>query len=496
MADASLKLSGKDSGLQRRLFSGLLWLLVLNLLVKPFWILGVEVGVQNAVGSESYGFYFAIFNLSYIFNIVLDLGVTNFNTRHIARYPKLIDKHLSGILGIKLLLFFFYVLVTFSVGVLLGYDSERFYLLMWLCINQFLNSLILYLRSNFEGLLLFRWDSLLSVLDRLLMIVICGCMLWTPCLTFLHADFSIYYFVYAQTVAYLITVVLALVVLVCKTGLRGLRWNWRFTRVILKKSLPFALLVLLMASYNRLDPVLLQLLSPYGCGDYNAGLYAGAFRMLDALTMIAYLVSIPLLPVFSKMTKNHNLLELSDTVRRMFSLMMVFAVTAACTLSCWSNELMECFYVDHSVAYAAVFCVLVFCIIPISITYIFGTLLTAAGKLRELNVFAACSLILNVLLNILFIPWLGVVGSAYAALTAQCFMAVAQMVAALRIFSMHPTRGYIFRLFFFVLCVVACTFFMSHLTGLLPLLVVGFVAVGLAWVLGLLEINGIMKLVK
>ena len=496
MADAALKSPDTASGLQRRLFSGLLWLLLLNLLVKPFWLLGVEVGVQNAVGSEAYGFYFAIFNLSYIFNIVLDLGITNFNTRNIARYPKLIDKHLSGILGVKFLLLFFYLVVTFSVGALLGYGSTQFYLLAWLCLNQFLNSLILYLRSNFEGLLMFRWDSVLSVLDRLLMILICGLLLWAPKFSIFNFEFSIFHFVYAQTAAYLITVLLALVVLIRRTGLRRLRWNRPFTLVILKKSLPFALLVLLMASYNRLDPVLLQLLSREGTGDLNAGLYAGAFRLLDALTMIAYLVSVPLLPVFSKMTKERTSAELRDTLRRIFSLMMVFSVTAACALSSLGDDLMDLFYVDHVAGYASVFRVLIFCIIPISTTYIFGTLLTAAGKLRQLNLFAAVSLLLNILLNVLLIPWLGVAGSACAALAAQCFMAAAQVMAALRIFSLRPARGYILKLLFFALCIVACTCCIPQLHWWIALLVAALVALGLAWVLGLLEIKGIMKIIK
>lgn len=493
-----MKSTASSPGLQRRLFSGLLWLLALNLLVKPFWILGIEVGVQNAVGSEAYGFYFAIFNLSYIFNIVLDLGITNFNTRNIARYPKLIDKHLSGILGVKLLLLCLYLLVTFSVGALMGYKSTQFYLLAWLCLNQFLNSLILYLRSNFEGLLLFRWDSLLSVLDRVLMIVICGFLLWAPQCSILNSQFSIFHFVYAQTAAYLVTAAVALAVLIRKTGLRRLRWNWPFTLVVLKKSLPFALLVLLMASYNRLDPVLLQLLSPDGTGDFNAGLYAGAFRLLDALTMIAYLVSVPLLPVFSKMTKEcaQHPTELRDTVRHMFSLMMLFAVAAACALSSRGSDLMELFYVEHVAGYASVFRVLIFCIIPISTTYIFGTLLTAAGKLRQLNLFAALTLGLNLLLNILFIPWLGVVGSAYAAVTAQCFMAVAQVVAAVRIFALRPTGGYILKLALLALCIVGIAFCTPHLAWWIALPVVAVAATALAWVLGLLEIKGIMKLLK
>ena len=74
--------------LQRKLISGLFWILLLNLLIKPFWILGIEVGVQNAVSTSEYGIYITLFNLAYIFNILLDLGITNFNTRNIARHPR------------------------------------------------------------------------------------------------------------------------------------------------------------------------------------------------------------------------------------------------------------------------------------------------------------------------------------------------------------------------------------------------------------------------
>jgi O-antigen/teichoic acid export membrane protein len=108
--------------MQKKLLTGLFWVLLLNLLIKPFWILGIEVGVQNAVDVAEYGFYFAIFNMAYIFNILLDMGITNFNTRNIAQHPKLIDKHLSGILSIKVMLLGLYLVVTFTVGWLQGYS--------------------------------------------------------------------------------------------------------------------------------------------------------------------------------------------------------------------------------------------------------------------------------------------------------------------------------------------------------------------------------------
>ena len=446
-----------EGGLSAKLVSGLFWVLLANVVVKLLWILGIEVGVQNAVGNQMYGFYAALFSFSYIFNILLDLGVTNFNTRNIAQHPQLIGKHLSGILGIKIMLFGLYLVVTFSVGLLMGYGSDEFRLLALLTLCQFLNSLILYLRSNFEGLLLFKWDSLFSVLDRVIMIIICGFLLWGQKITVLDFQFSIYHFVYAQVIAYTVTALLALVVIGRKAGLRRLRWNWRFFLVILRKSAPFALLVLLMASYNRIDPILLRKLA----SDTDAGIYAGAFRLLDALTMVAYLVSVLLLPVFSRLCKTPTSdlrpptselrpptselrtpnSELTTVLRIVFCPMMLFAVGSAVACSLLADPLMRLLYHDNFAPYVPVFRVIIFGIIPIALTYIFGTLLTAGGHLRQLNIFAATSLVFNVVTNLLLIPRLGAVGAAWASLTTQTFMAVAQLLLAIRIFRL-PLRAF------------------------------------------------------
>ena len=478
--------------MEKKLLSGLFWVLLLNLLIKPFWFLGIEVGVQNAVGAEQYGFYFGIFNLAYIFNILLDLGITNFNTRNIAQHPHLISKHFPYLISIKLLLLALYMVVTFSTGLLLGYHSRQFYLLAFLSFNQFLNSFILYLRSNFEGLLLFKWDSVISILDRVIMIAICGALLWLP----QHPAFKIEYFVYAQTAAYLLTALIALTVLVSKTGFGRLRLSRPFTLAILKQSLPFALLVLLMASYNRLDPILLQKLSPTGLGDYNAGIYASAFRLLDVLTMVTYLVSVPLLPIYARLTKSPTA-ELASTTRIVTSLMLVYSITAAITLASMDTQLMQLLYTDHIDESATVFSILVYGIIPIAMTYVFGTLLTAAGRLRQLNTFALCTLAINILINVFCIPRWGALGSAWASLVAQSFMAITQLWAAIKIFHLRPSWGYILKIVFFTLSITSCTLLTpSDHAWWLRLTIVGIVALVLAVLLKLIDINELKTIIN
>ena len=481
--------------LQKKLLSGLFWVLLLNLLIKPFWILGIEVGVQNAVGLETYGFYITLFNLAYIFNILLDIGVTNFNTRNIAQHPQLIGKHLSGILSIKLMLLLLYVVVAFTVALLLGYTSRQFYLLAFLSFNQFLNSLILYLRSNYEGLLLFKWDSVISILDRVIMIVICGCLLWMP----RHPEFKIEYFVYAQTAAYLLTSLVAFGVLIRKTGWRKLHLSRPFTIAILKQSAPFALLVLLMASYNRIDPLLLQQISLDG--NYQAGVYASAFRLLDALTMIAYLVSVPLLPIFSKLTQKKENEEsetndsLGSTVEMVTSLMLVFSITAAITCSQMSDWLMGLLYNENTTASSSVFSVLIYGIIPISLTYVFGTLLTAAGKLKQLNLLACGTLIINVIVNLLCIPRWGATGSAWASLTAQSFMALTQVGIAVKIFHLKITPKYILKIVIFTLIIIYCFIpQISHWWA--SLMMVGVASIVASLLLKLIDLQKIKNILK
>lgn len=486
--------------MQKKLLSGLFWILLLNLLIKPFWILGIETGVQNAVGPEEYGFYFTIFNLAYIFNILLDLGVTNFNTRNIAQHPKLIDKHLPGMLGIKIALLGLYLAVTFTVGLLSGYGSRQFHLLAVLSFNQFLNSLILYLRSNFEGLMLFKWDSVISILDRVVMIAICSLLLWGP-----HGGITVEWFAYAQTIAYLATALTALVVLTLRIRkehnarftLRRLHVSLPFSIVILRKSFPFALLVLLMASYNRIDPLLLGWLHPHGT--YQAGIYAGAFRLLDALTMVAYLVSAVLLPVFSRMTAEGDS-QLGPTTSMVTSLMVVFSFTAAATFSFRSGLFMELFYHSQDAAvvddYARVFRILVWGIVPIGMTYVYGTLLTAAGRLRQLNTLAATTLVINIVVNLIAIPHHGAVGSAWAAVIAQTFMAAAQIVVAVRLLHLHPAGGYLLRLLLFGVAVVAILLLLPPMSWWALLLCAGAAALAVAFALRLIDIKNIFRIIQ
>lgn len=450
--------------MQRKFLTNLGLLLFLNLLIKPFWIFGIDRTVQNTVGVGEYGFYFVIFNFSFLFNILLDLGITNFNNRNIAQHNHLLNKHFSGIVVLKLLLGLVFFLITYLIAVfVMGYSGGQLYLLAFLAFNQFLASFILYLRSNISGLLLFKTDSFLSILDRLLMILFCGVLLWG---NLTHLPFRIEWFVYSQTAAYSITAVIAFYIVIRKSGFRRLNWNWPFFLMIVKKSMPFALMVLLMSLYNRLDPVMLEGILGESLGNEQAGIYAHGFRLLDAASMISFLFAVLLVPIFSKMIKQKE--PVAQMLKLSFTLIITTAVIIAVASFFYSSEIMSLLYDTDTTQSAPVFQLLMLGFVSISTTYIFGTLLTANGNLKELNIVAGISLGINLLVNLLLIPRFLAYGSAISSFSTQLVAAIAQVFLVQRIFRFRVNYRFLITLGVFIAGVIFLTWLSHRITILVP----------------------------
>ena len=478
--------------MQRKFILNLALLLSLNLLIKPFWMLGVDRGVQNAVGPEQYGIYFTLFNLSFLFNIFLDLGITNFNNKNIAQNNQLLSKHFSGLFALKILLSLLYISFTLIMSFILRYDANQSKFLIILAGNQVLTSLILYLRSNISGLHLFKTDSILSVLDRLIMIFICGIWLWSGLISI---KMSILYFAYAQTFALFITAVIAFILVFKNARTFRFEFNVKFCLMILKKSFPFAILVLLMTFYNRIDTVMLERLLKDGAE--QSGIYAMAYRLLDSANMIAYLFSVILLPMFARMIKDNQ--EIEKLAMLSFKMLMVLSIIVAFTAFFFAEPMMNLLYHSKLKEASEVFSLIMFCFIATSTAYVFGTLLTANGNLKYLNAMALIGMLLNISLNFILIPKYKVIGAVYASIITQFITAIFQLIIAHKIFAFKPNFSIGFRLLLFVLGVMMIQYLFSSMYSgnwMLGLILGATFSVFLSFFIGLINVKQLLSFIK
>ena len=100
-------------------------MIILNLLIKPIALFGIDATVQNRVGPENYGLYFSLLNLSVLFNILLDFGINNYTTKNLAQNPVEIKKYFGRVFTFRIVLFSIYSVFTFSLAYFLGYSGAH-----------------------------------------------------------------------------------------------------------------------------------------------------------------------------------------------------------------------------------------------------------------------------------------------------------------------------------------------------------------------------------
>ena len=401
--------------MNREFLINIAFLLTLNILIKPFYIFGIDRTIQNTVGESEYGLYATLLDFTFLFYILNDLGIQNYNNRMIAQQPHLIDKYLPNLLSLKIVLSGLFLLMVGLGTWLMGYPENYYPIILFVSINHILVSLVAFLRTNISGLGMYRTDSFVSALDKLLVIIFCALLLWGH---IAGQPFQIEWLIWAQSLAWLITAITILLILHKKVSTWRLRFNPTFWMAILKKSYPFAVVFLLMTIYTRIDKVMIERILADGVTE--AGIYAAGYRLFDAANMLGYLFAGLLLPMFAGMLKRGE--NVQSLVHLSFQMIIAGAMTGAIAICFFREEIMFLLYDNATVYYADIMQYLILSFIAVAGIYIYSTLLTANASLKKTNGLFALSIILNSVLNYLLIQKMKAEGAAIATLITQFFV--------------------------------------------------------------------------
>lgn len=416
---------------ERSFYSNLFFSLGLNLLVKPAAIFLIDAAVQNEVGS-AYGLYFAIFNLSLIFSILFDFGINNLSTKEAAQNLEAAKLQFASIFTFRIALMLFYLIGLFCCNIYLHLSSLEYELILLLGLNQFFIANIAYFRSFFAGLQWFRLDALFSVLDRMMLICSMGYLIY------LYPDgFKLVHiesYALMQFGSYALTFIIAGFTIFLKVKPPLVMPKTAIVKSKVKQAFPYALLIVLMTLYTRIDGIILK----YLAGVEEASYYAQAYRLIDALYMFAMVFAGLLFPMFSKMIKV-NPQEIKPLVSQASRLLLGSSIAFIVFSYLQGGLLMDLIYAHPAVDSGIILFLLSIAFFGMASNLIYGSLLTANGSLKALNIISFCGLVFNVMMNLLLIPKVlnggAVVVAAVAALT-QILVALAQAIYCKHLFNL------------------------------------------------------------
>jgi len=405
----------KNSFVGYAAFSG-----AVHLLVKIGWVLGMEPAVQRTLGNAEWGRYFSAYSLAGMLLVVLDAGLSTHQTRVLSTRPESMPAVFRHQLGLKLLLFFLYLICLLAAHTLLGWPKEQFQLLMVLGLFQGFLSWNAFLRAFMAAQGKFRGEALLANLDKFLLMLMLGMAFALGHSKWLSGG-TPYAWLLASVA--LFSWLVTLVIMLRQVGMSGPWFPFNEWKQALRQGMPYAVLTLIMGVYLRLELVWMRTFLPAGPEtDQMLGVYAAAWRPLEAFFQFSALFSVIVLPMAARwIGSGKNLNTLWWTV---ISSMGLLAWVLSGLLFAFPMPMTKGLYLQDLEATAALMSSLAPGLLGLSISLIAGVFLTAAGKIRSLIAVAGISAGFQVLADALFISWAGSTGAAWAFNLGQGISAV------------------------------------------------------------------------
>lgn len=396
-------------------------MILVNALIKPIYLFGIDRNIQLIVGTEAYGNYVNILNFTFILQFISDFGLQNYMSRFVSQDSTNAKNTYSKILSFKLILSIVYFLLTLFLAWIWYGEEFNIRFVAHVCLNQIFVSSIFFIRANISGLGLYKTDSFISVLDRLYLIVLGGIFILSPAL---KSNVTINFFVWIQTVSLFLCFLTGLIVLMSH------HFKFNIIKVsksdlmkILTASLPFAMIYLTSAVFYKSDNIWLVKLLPDG--KLQSGIFAASLRLYEAMSMISLAFGSLLLAMFSRsfMDKNilHNLLKTSVSILLIISILLAFSGYF------YSMEINSMLYHNVDPYWVRILSIMMLCFIPGSINYIFSSYLQAIHREKLLLRIYFILALLSILLNLIFVPILKAEGSAWVFFIVQLLLFVIQI---------------------------------------------------------------------
>jgi len=428
----------------------------LNLTIKPINLL-LENIVQDKVGHIQYGLFAALNALSFLFIVLLDIGINQFLTKKFASETEKSSEQLSIYFSFKVVLASVYPFFMLAIGYIMGYRGVEIVLLFLISLSYCAYQLLMYIRAKYQASQFFGLDSLASISDKTLLIIFTGILLIT--------GISLQNY----TLARLASMVVALVVVAIPAiklyspNAFAFKWKHREWADILKMTYPFAFITILFSLHDKIDQVMIERM----LGEHASGLYAAAYRWLDAFMMFLWIV-LPMFFARFAFFKNSP-----KDLSKILSMGQVISGVPMIFISCfvWFHSKQFFFLLGNStpveitemslclqILFGAVFIHALFAC--------FGTLLSATGGEFFMNRILVFSILLNVVLNVILLPRIGISGAAIATVISNLVISVSYLVYII-VKNEIQIQYSLFIKLLLIAVITYCTFYLAESYGII-----------------------------
>jgi O-antigen/teichoic acid export membrane protein len=365
-----------------------------------------NIYVVRRLGAEHFGKYAAVLAFIAIFAIFSDLGMAPFMLREIARDRKNTYWLLPNVVVIRLLLSVLVIVVATAVAYLLGKEQD-----MVLGIFMAACGLLLYAVQGPLDATLMAWERLdYSAIFTL----ISQAVFWGLGTLFLLIGWGFIGLIVASLAGVATMALLAGRVVFREISFRQLTLSPHRWRTLVKAGLPFGISGLSFSLQGRFDSVLMSVtLTDAAVGWYNVPLQLVRMSML-----LAQSVCTSMLPSLTRTYKQDPKL-IYGIVQRSLKYLLMLSLPIAVGGMIVADKLIVTLYTEEYSNAIPLMRILIWTLPLLFLSELMGALIMALRQEKEGAKINVSNALLSVALNLLLLPTLGVVGAAFARLSAR-----------------------------------------------------------------------------
>lgn len=373
---------------------------IVNLL--SFFLMVVMARTLGDVGVGQYSFIFAFGSLIILLG---NPGLEYLIVKEVPADKGLLPMYGGNILSLKIILAVLAVSVTVALSMFINKPQVVIYSLLIVCIIYGLNvvgstfSSILHAKERMD------LTSLAQVAERSIALGL-GVIV-------LYKTRSVLYLVLVLLVSRAVREVLCFY-FSNRYFTPALRRDWRIWKELFIKSVPFSLSIFFLYIYYRIDTVMLSLM----INDQVTGWYNAAYRLVDVVNYIPFLIVTAILPPMARSSKKDKEL-LRDIFNRSLRYLIILAAPIGLGTYLLAPRIIQFVYGEGFSNAAFALKILIWAEVFVFVNYLGGQVLNVIDKQKAYTMIIGITAAVNILLNMILIPKYTYIGASVATLLCE-----------------------------------------------------------------------------
>lgn len=363
--------------------------------------------VARAFGPEEQGRYSAALAFATLFSVLIDMGLASALTRETARDVARAKDFLGQMFLARIALGVVVYGLIVGSALAFGYSSELISMIMIAGIASAIDIMTTscwFLLRGFRNLMYESIGSIAAVLGMVVTGIIATVM-----------GYPVVALVYAVLFGSCVNLCIALYTVFVRARIPLVMIpNWTTLRFLVVISIPFAGAAIFSRIYTFADVALLaKFASEQAVGWYSAG-----NKLILALNIIPAALSASLYPALSSYSASAPQ-RLEHLVSRALFFLLLISVPLGFGISVLASSIVMLFYGPEYIPTIPVLQLLGVSLIFSFLSYPFGALLAAVNRQKTGTLVMGIVALVNIIVNVIFIPRYGAFGSALASMAAM-----------------------------------------------------------------------------